>query len=149
MLERILAAPSALVALEECDSAMLIRQFATLSRQSGQSIYLWQPDAGLASLREAHVRMPGLQQLGGALRYMLQSNHFGIYLLSGLTMPIAAANLLLLRQLARESTAHVRRVVLVDAGLALLGELGEAVVRLRAEAKPPQRPRLRDGRWVF
>lgn len=149
MLDRILAAPSALVALEGSDNVALIRQLGSIARHSGQSIYLWQSDTGLTGLREAHVRMPGLQRLSSALRYMLQSNHFGIYLLVTLPLPVSATNNALLRQLAREPAGHVRRIVLLDAAPALLDSLGDLVVRLDAPLQMLQHPRLRDGRWVL
>ena len=146
--ERILAAPGGLIVLEGEDVAGLVDDFSAIARHTGQAVYLWQPDSGLASLRDAHARVPGCQRLGNALRYMQQSMHFGVYLLTDLELPLSAMDGTLLRQLARAPGGHVRRVVLLDAPAALVEHLGEAAVRISARVEHPQRPRLRDGRWV-
>ena len=69
-------------------------------------------------------------------------------LLTDLELPLSAMDGTLLRQLARAPGGHVRRVVLLDAPAALVEHLGEAAVRISARVEHPQRPRLRDGRWV-
>ena len=146
--ERILAAASGLVVLRCEDSHALINQFRMIARHTGQAIYLWQPDTGLGSLRDAHVRVPDCQRLGHALRYMQQSMHFGIYFLVGLQLPLSATDASLLRQLARVPKAHVRRVVLMDAPAALTEHLGTLAVQLDGQDSQPRHPRLRDGRWL-
>lgn len=146
--ERILAAPVGLVVLEGGDSAALLNDFRAIARHTGQAVYLWQPDQGLGSLRDAHARVPGCQRLGNALRYMQQSMHFGVYLLAHLELPLSAMDATLLRQLARAPSGHVRRVVLLDAPQALIDHLGETAARISSELNLPVRPRLRDGRWV-
>ncbi|WP_158884314.1 hypothetical protein [Rhodanobacter sp. L36] len=146
--ERILAASSGLVAMESSDVHALMDQFRALARHSGQALYLWQPDTGLSSLRDVHVRVPDCQRLGNALRYMQQSMHFGVYFLVGLELPLSVMDATLLRQLARAPKEHLRRVVLIDAPAALIEHLGEQVVRLGGEDGSPRRPRLRDGHWV-
>jgi len=147
-LERILAAPGALVALQARDSDALLAQFGTHARHSGQSIYVWQPETGLANLREVDVPMPGSQRFGNALRYIQQSLHFGIYLLMDVPLPLAAGDATLLRRLAREPAGHVRRIVLLDAAPELLDSLGSDVMRFGAPESAILRPRLRDGHWV-
>ena len=149
VLERILGARGCLVALEDVDSEALIGQFRTLVRRTGQTVYLWSPDEGLGNLREEHADKALHPRLGHVLRYIQQSNHFGIYLLRRLPLPLAAPDVALLRQLARTPTGHVRRVVLLDAPGSLLDGLSDVVVRLSCEVKPAHRPRLRDGRWLF
>lgn len=146
--QRILDAPVGLIALEGGDSQALIAQFRAIARLSGQAVYLWQRDLGLGNLSEAHARVPGCQRLGAALRYMQQSMHFGIYLLDGLQLPLSAMDSNMLRQLSRLPTGHVRRVVLLNAPAALADQLGECVLRLSGRLDLPQRPRLRDGRWL-
>lgn len=146
--QRILDAPVGLIALEGGDSAALIVQFRNIARLSGQAVYLWQHDVGLGNLREAHARVPGCQRLGAALRYMQQSMHFGVYLLEGLQLPLSAMDGNLLRQLSRLPNGYVRRVVLLDAPAALVEQLGECALHLDGRLDLPQRPRLRDGRWL-
>jgi len=146
--DRILAASSGLVVLESKDAHALVNQFQAIARQSGQAVYLWQPDTGLSSLRDAHVRVPDCQRLGNALRYIKQSMHFGVYLLLGLELPLSAMDATLLRQLARPPKDHLRRVVLIDVPAALTEHLGELAVHLNAADGQPPRLRLRDGRWL-
>jgi hypothetical protein len=146
--ERILAAPSGLVVLDSKDVETLIGQFRAIARHTGQAVYLWQPDTGLGSLRDAHVRVPDCLRLGNALRYMQQSMHFGVYFLLGLELPLSAMDATLLRQLARAPKGHLRRVVLIDAPVALAEHLGELATHLNSEDSQPKRLRLRDGRWL-
>ncbi|MGY3038550.1 hypothetical protein ACVWWQ_000137 [Rhodanobacter sp. TND4EL1] len=146
--ERILAATSGLVVLDSKDVHALIDQFRAIARRTGQAVYLWQPDTGLSSLRDAHVRVPDCQRLGNALRYMQQSMHFGVYFLLGLELPLSAMDATLLRQLARSPKGHLRRVVLIDAPAALAEHLGDLAVRLGSDDSLPRRLRLRDGRWL-
>ena len=146
--ERIVAVPSGLVVLDSKDVHALIDQFRTLARHTGQAVYLWQPDTGLGSLRDAHVRVPDCQRLGNALRYMQQSMHFGVYFLVGLELPLSAMDATLLRQLARAPKEHLRRVVLIDAPAALIEHLGNVAARVSSEDSQPRRLRMRDGRWL-
>ena len=146
--ERILAAPAGVVAVRSEDGAALLEHFRGIARHSGQAVYLWQPGLGLSSLRDAHARVPDAQRLGQALRYMQQSMHFGVYFLLGLELPLSAMDATLLRQLARAPKGHLRRVVLIDAPVALVEHLGELAVRVGSEDSQPRRLRLRDGRWL-
>lgn len=146
LLERILAASSGVVALDAAGPAV-IEQFTQIARHSGQAIYLWQPDTGLATLRELDTCVPGSQRLGGALRCIQQSNHFGVYLFRLPELRLEARDAGLLRQLAHESTAQIRRTVLLDAPAPLPVELDGWVERV-AQAQAAPRPRLRDGRWI-
>ncbi len=146
--ERILTAPSGLVVLESKHVEALIEQVRALARHSGQAVYLWQPDTGLGSLREAHARVPECERLGNALRYMQKSMHFGVYFLRSLELPLSAADAALLRQLARAPKGHLRRVVLLDAPPALVAHLGDLAVQISSEEDKPRNLRLRDGRWL-
>ncbi|TAL84189.1 MAG: hypothetical protein EPN74_12430 [Rhodanobacter sp.] len=148
ILERILAAPSGLVTLACQDIQALLEQFTATARHTGQAIYLWQPDTGLGSLREAHLRIPDCQRLGNALRYMQQSLHFGVYLLVGIELPLSAPDATLLRQLARAPKAYLRRIVLIDVPPALTAHLADLAVPMDSEDGRPPRLRLRDGRWL-
>lgn len=147
--ERILTAPGGLVVLEDTDRESLIEQFRTISRHNGQSVYLWESETGMGNLREAHANIPGSQRLGNALRYIQQSIHFGIYLISQFPLPLSAMDSALLRQLARAPSGHVRRIVLLDATPALISSFDDIAVRISGLAPATQRPRLRDGRWLL
>src|SRR5215469_7742486 len=147
--ERILTAPGGLVVLEDTDSAPLIEQFRAISRHNGQSVYAWEPETGMSNLREAHASIPGSQRLGNALRYIQQSIHFGVYLMTRFPSPLSAMDTSLLRQLARAPSGHVRRIVLLDAAPALISSFDDVAVRISGLAPAALRPRLRDGRWLL
>lgn len=146
--DRVLAAATGVVAVHSENAETLIERFRDIARHTGQAVYQWQPGQGLSSLRDAHARVPDAQRLGQALRYMQQSMHFGVYVLQQLELPMAAADLTLLRRLARASTPHLRRVVLLNAPLALVEQLSDAIVSIDGEPEPPPRLRLRNGRWL-
>jgi hypothetical protein len=149
ILERILAARGNLIALEGGEDVGLINQLRLLVRRSGQAIYLWNPETGLGHLREEHAGLPGSQRLSITLRYVQQSNHFGVYLLQRPPLPLAMGDATLLRQLARATTGHVRRIVLLDPPPPLVASFDDVLVRLSCKPEPAQRPRLRDGRWLL
>jgi hypothetical protein len=109
---------------------------------------LWEPASGLSSLRDVHARFPDCQRFGSALRHVRQSLHFGVYFLVGLELPLSAADSALLGRLARESTEHLRRVVLVSPPASLVEHLGDLAVHLRYNNSSPRHLRMRDGRWL-
>jgi len=147
--DRILAAPAGVVAVRNEDGEALLEQFRGIARHTGQAVYLWRPDQGMSSLRDAHAQsLPDALRLGQALRYIQQSMHFGVYLLQELEVPLSAADLALLRQLARATTGQLRRVVLLNAPLALVELLGDLIARIDGDPEKSQRLRLRDGRWL-
>jgi len=147
--DRILSASGPLVALKTNDPGLLVEQFRLVARRTGQAVYLWRHGEGLASLRDAQMRVPGCARLGDALRYILQSLHFGVYLLEIPSGPVSATDSALLRQVARAQTGHVRRVVLLGTTASQLGGLGDEVVAVDADRHARSiAPRLRDGRWV-
>lgn len=147
--DRILSAPGPLVALQAPDLTLLVDQFRLVARRTGQAVYLWRDAEGLVSLRDAQMRVPGCVRLGDALRYILQSLHFGVYLLDMPPGAPSATDGALLRQLARTTTGHVRRVVLIGASASLLATFEDDVVRVDADWRARAvAPRLRDGRWV-
>ncbi|WP_199100368.1 hypothetical protein [Dyella sp. ASV21] len=149
ILERILSARGNLIALEGADAVDLVGQLRPLVRRSGQAVYLWNPEGGLGNLREEHAGLPGSQRLSIALRSVQQSHHFGVYLLQRVPLPLSMGDATLLRQLARATAGHVRKVVLLDPAPALLASFNDVLVRLSCQSKPAQRPRLRDGRWLL
>lgn len=147
--DRILSASGPLVALKASDTTLLLEQFRLVARRTGQAVYLWRHAEGLVSLRDAQMRVPGCLRLGDALRYILQSLHFGVYLLDMPPGVPSATDGALLRQLSRAQTGHVRRVVLVGASPSLLATFENDVVIVDADWQARNAaPRLRDGRWV-
>ncbi len=148
ILEHVLNAESGLILLDSPDALALMDQFRVVVRNTGQAMYVWQPDTGLSSLRDAHARVPDCQRLGNALRYMQQSIHFGVYFLVGIELPLSVMDATLLRQLASMPTKHLRRVVLINIPTALVEHLDDLAIRLNSEDSRQKHLRLRDGRWL-
>lgn len=146
-LDRIVDADAVLTILRTEQPEVLVEQFRHVARRSGQSIYAWYPDSGLRSLREGDVRVPGCRRVGDTFRYVLQSMHFGIYLMIGVRGALGRAEQTLLRQLQRGRAEQVRRIVLLTNDEALVQSVGD-MANIIGEGQATDRPRLRDGRWV-
>ena len=146
--ERIVSAERAVVVLETGHAEELIVQFRHLAQRSGQAMYLWREGNGLQSLREGGVSIPGCLRVGDTLRYVLQSMHFGVYLLTDMAPPLSPSVQSLLRQIGRQQTSHVRRVVLMTQTPALGSALGSVAVSIDCDYARALHPRLRDGRWI-
>ena len=145
LLDTIVGAQRSLVMLRCDDTPRLLDLLRRHAIRTGQSLYAWDEDTGLRSLRDAQVSVPSSLRFGDALRQIIQSAHFGIYFFAEHPQ-FDAATIPLLRQTARLSGDHVRRVVLMGANTELPPGI-EAFEFSRSAAKPV-RPRLRDGRWV-
>ena len=77
LFDRIVQSQQNLIAIETAHAADVIAQFRLLAMRTGQSVYYWQVDAGITSLRERDVRVPGSKRVTEALRYILQSMQIG------------------------------------------------------------------------
>ncbi|HOV58404.1 MAG TPA: hypothetical protein PLN91_11035 [Rhodanobacteraceae bacterium] len=148
LFDRVLASKQNLVVLETADAAAVLEQFRQFARRSGQAIYAWQDEVGLASLREAEMRVPGSKRMTDALRYILQSMQFGIYLFADAAQHLRPPNTGLLRQIGRARGGNERKVVFIGPRMTLPDSLEEVAEHLTYEGVRPTRPRLRDGRWV-
>lgn len=148
LLERIVQSPHYLVALETRQAPELLAQMRVLAMRGGTSIYLWEPQGGLASLRESGLYVPGSKRMTDALRYVLQSMHFGIYLFVDFDTQLKPVDALLLRRISRLQGAHERKLVFVGGRLDLPEELDGMFERIAAEDDTRRPLRLRDGRWV-
>jgi hypothetical protein len=148
LLDRSVQAEQPLVALDAPDAAEIVVQLRMLSMRAGISIYAWEPDGGLRPLRESGLSVPGSKRLTDALRYVLQSTHFGVYVFTGFAAHMKPPDTLLLRRISRLPDDSGRRIVFVDEHVVLPEELDGMFERL-AFAEDGQRClRLRDGRWV-
>jgi len=149
LFDRILSSKHNLVVVETKDTTQVIEQFRQFARRSGQSIYQWQEEVGITSMRESEVRVPGSKRMTDALRYILQSMHFGIYLFTDVDGHLRPPNTGLLRQIGRARGGNERKVVFVGGSVSLPDSLDEVADRLSHDGVRPTRPRLRDGRWVI
>jgi hypothetical protein len=147
VLEHVLDASGSLIWLDTDNVDDLVTQFGQIARRSGQSLYRWRPDEGLSGLRDAQMRVPSCPRIGDALRYVLQSLHFGVYFITPPPL-VGAQDTYLLRQIARAPREPIRRVVLLGASPSLAEGLDDVLIHIAPRARPVGL-RLRDGRWVI
>jgi hypothetical protein len=148
LLDRIVQSSQHLVVLETSNVGETLTQMRMLAMRGGTSIYAWDPESGIASLRESGLNVPGSKRLTDALRYVLQSMHFGIYLFIDFSEHIKPADTLLLRRISRMHTANERKLIFIGSNVELPEELDGMFDRLTGETEQQHRLRLRDGRWV-
>jgi hypothetical protein len=148
LLDRIVQSPQHLIVLDTANADDTVAQMRLLAMRGGTSIYVWDAESGIASLRESGLHVPGSRRLGDALRYVLQSMHFGIYLFVGFAAHLKPADTLLLRRISRMQTTNERKLVFVGSRCELPEELDGMFERLAAESDLRHPLRLRDGRWV-
>lgn len=146
LLDRIIGAEQSLVLLRCAERELLREQLRLYSIRTGQALYVWQEDAGLRSLRDGQLPVPGSRRFADALRYVAQSAHFGVYFFSGYPQPFDATLVPLLRQIAKLGGDRVRRVVLLEEDTRMPPAVEFCEVGWNAGARA--QPRLRDGRWV-
>lgn len=123
--------------------------FSRLCRVTGRSIYHWDEQEGLKSLKETEISVPGSRRLTEALRYVLQSMHYGVYVLTGFERQLRQPTINLLRQIARIRTGYDRKVVLLGTKVSLPSGLNDVVKHVVHQRIDREKPKLRDGRWVF
>ncbi|MEP6485216.1 MAG: hypothetical protein ABJB01_12270 [Rudaea sp.] len=148
LFDRIVQSPQNLIAIETAHVDDVVAQFRLLAMRSGQSVYYWQPEAGIQSLRERDVRVPGSKRVTDALRYILQSMQFGVYLFTDYDEHLRAPNVGLLRQIARTRSSNGRKVVFIGERIVLPEGLDVLSERIEHVPEGRSKPRLRDGRWV-
>lgn len=147
--DQILQSTKNLIAIETTEVSDVVTQFRQVAVRSGQSIYLWQNDAGLLSLREGEVSVPGLKEIPDVLRHILYSTHFGVYLFNDFTELLHMPNSNILRQIARSPTANNRKIVLIGKRTKFPEGIEEHIEHMVHEIKTNGRPRLRDGKWLL
>jgi len=148
LFERIVQSPQNLIAIDTSQAVDVIAQFRLLALRTGQSVYYWKDDAGITSLRDRDVRVPGSKRVTDALRYILQSMQFGIYLFSDYQEHLRAPNIGLLRQIARTKSGNGRKVVFIGECVSLPEGLDALTDHIEHTPESSGKPRLRDGRWV-
>lgn len=148
LFERIVASPRHLLALHTVQAGEVLAQLRILAMRGGASVYAWEPEAGLVSLRESGLNVPGSRRLTDALRYVMHSTHFGVYLFSSFEEHLKAVDTLLLRRISRMPTPNGRKLVFVGAEVEVPEELEGFFDRLEGAGTVRPQLRLRDGRWV-
>jgi hypothetical protein len=148
LLDRIVQSAQHLLVLETSNGSEMLAQMRTLAMRGGTSVYAWDAETGIASLRESGLNVPGSKRLGDALRYVMQSTHFGIYLFVGVADHLRPVDTLLLRRISRMQTVSERKLVFVGRHIELPEELDGMFETINAESEQRPHLRLRDGRWM-
>ncbi len=148
LLDRIVQSPQDLIALETTDVAETLAHRRMLALRGGTAVDGWEPESGVASLRESGLQVPGTKRFADALRYIAQSPHFGIYLFPQFPEQLKPADTMLLRRISRMQGVHQRKLVFLGDRFELPEELDGLFERLPAQDRKRADLRLRDGRWV-
>lgn len=148
LVERVLEDEARLLLVDVRDPQGLLEALTLAARRSGRSVYLWSESDGLTSLRESGIAVPGTRSLVEALRYMQQTQHFGIYLFRDYQAQLHGAAVGQLRQLARARSEPVRRAILLGKPDSLPHALAGIGPCLSDAGRRKPRLRLRGGLWV-
>lgn len=136
------------IALHSSDIDAALVQFRVICRRSGKSIYHWDENHGFVSMKAADITVPGSRKLSDAMRYVMQSMHYGIYVFTGFERQLRHSCVEYLKGIAHAQDGHQRKVILLADQITLPGMLSDAVYHVIEDQQQSLRPRLRDGRWV-
>lgn len=148
LFDEILDQSANVITLETKDVEGAVDQFRTLSRRAGQSVYLWSYGRGLESLKEQDISVPGSRNLVEALRFVVQSMQFGIYVFKGFEGEMRGPCLRLLKRIAAPRTGNQRKLVLLGQHVELPPAIARISSRLAFSESASVNLRLRGGRWM-
>lgn len=146
--EQLLESTSNLILFETPFPTELIEHMRLMAQRRGHSIYVWNSETGLTSLREHGITVAGSKRLSEALRFVLQSGHFGVYVFSAERSEFTPQVLALMRQIARAKEGGDKRVVVLGPALELPAPVERLAQVIKHRHGPSERLRLRDGRWI-
>lgn len=138
-----------LIALHTADPQSSIETIRSLAKRSGQAVYEWDAELGLRSLKAEDIHVPGSRRLNDAMRYVLQSMHYGVYIFTGFERHMRPPAISVIRQISRIRSGAERKVIFVGDRIRLPMQLSGMVAHVMHDSAPVERPRLRDGKWVF
>jgi len=146
--DHVLEAKSNLVILDTPFSDDVIGYLRQMAQRRGHSIYLWNAESGLASLREHGITVAGSKRISDALRFIIQSGRFGVYVVPADMREYTPQVLALLRQIARSKDGSEKRVLMLGTDVQVgppLDRLAQMIVHRHGLTG---KLRLRDGRWI-
>jgi hypothetical protein len=146
--EQMLDTSGNLVLMDTPFVAEVLAHLRQTAQRRGHSIYAWSEETGLASLRELGITVAGSKRLSEALRFVLQSSHFGVYIFQVGKGDLTPQVLALMRQIARGKEGGDKRVVLLGTVLDIPAPLERLSCLILHRHGPSGRLRLRDGRWI-
>ena len=130
------------------DLPSVLEQFSQLSRRSGLSVYQWSEVCGLQSLKDSDIHVPGSRKLPDMLRYVLETRHFGIYLVTDFGSQLLGRCEEFLLQIRNTQFNDGRKVLLVGQNLKIPSRLSKNLPHVVENDPGEFRLRLRNGRWV-
>lgn len=148
MFESLLSTDKNLIIMSTPDPALALTQLRQLAMRGGQAVYVWQPQSGIAPLREASPKVAGTERLGDALRHIQRSRHFGIYLLLGAEREMRGEHVGLLQSISESDNAAPRKLAFLGSSFNMPADLVESVHYIRCNGTSDARLRLRDGTWL-
>lgn len=130
------------------DPALALAQLRQLAMRGGQAVYEWQPELGIAPLRDASPRIAGTERLVDALRHIQRSRHFGIYILLGAERELRREDVGLLQSIGDSDNTAPKKLAFLGSSFIMPAELVESVHYIRCNGTANASLRLRDGKWL-
>ncbi len=84
-LDQMLDAEFRIISMETYDVSRVQELFVQITRFSNKAFYSWEPGRGMHRIGAAHITIPRTQTLEDVLTHVLNSKHFGVYIINGLT----------------------------------------------------------------
>lgn len=149
LLDEIVEASGPLLSLRSERVTDAIGEFRRLTLRGGHAVYAWNATDGIVSLGASEVRLPGTHRLVDALRYVVQSVHFAIYLFSDFEKQLGPPTIALLKRLGTAERGSEPRLVFVSMDFVFPADIADSIIHLQSDGSgEPRRPRLRDGHWL-
>lgn len=146
--DQLLEARSNLVILDTPFAEDVIAHLRQMAQRRGHSIYSWNTDTGLTSLREHGITVAGSKRMSEALRFVMQSNRFGVYVVPADKRELTPQVLALLRQIARAKDGGDKRVLMLGSDIEIPSPLDRLAHIFMHKHGLTGKLRLRDGRWI-
>lgn len=147
LFDAIMSEQKNLVVLSAPDRALAFAQLHQLALRSGQAMYVWEPEVGIAPMRDLTDRFTTTQRLVDALRHVVRSRHFGVYVFVDVERELKAEHTPLLQAIVEGDGQIARKLVFLGSGFKPPAELADAIAYLRCNDKRAASVRLRDGKW--
>ncbi len=112
-LEKLISTGYKLISLETDSPEQTLNDFRPLVRE-GKAIYAWEKERGLSRMEAGHITLPKTKTPEMVLKYIEQSNLFGIYLLVGFSKELAQPMLRpTIEQIATDKR-HSKIIIFID-----------------------------------
>ncbi len=146
--DQLLEAKSNLVILDTPFGDDVIAYLRQMAQRRGHSIYSWNTETGLTSLREHGITVAGSKRMSEALRFVMQSNRFGVYVVPADKRELTPQVLALLRQIARTKDGGDKRVLMLGENIEIPSPLDRLAHTFMHKHGLTGKLKLRDGRWI-